>query len=62
MGFIVFLYYSNLLMGEFTRSNGAHSKSLAFAIVDIFTPTNFVIAIISAFIGFVVVEFLRTKL
>jgi hypothetical protein len=49
-------------MGEFTRSNGAHSKSLAFAIVDIFTPTNFVIAIISAFIGFVVVEFLRTKL
>jgi hypothetical protein len=62
MGFIIFLYYSNLLMGEFTRSNSAHGKSLAFAFVDIFTLTNFVIAIISAFIGFVVVEFLRRKL
>lgn len=62
MGFIIFLYYSNLLMGEFTRSNNAHGKTLAFALGDIFTPTNFVIAIISAFIGFVVVEFLRQKL
>ena len=62
MGFIIFLYYSNLLMGEFTRSNSAHGKSLAFAIADIFTLTNFVIAINSAFIGFVVVEFLRKRL
>ena len=62
MGFIIFLYYSNLLMGEFTRSNSAHGKNLAFALADIFTLTNFVIAIISAFIGFVVVEFLRRKI
>jgi hypothetical protein len=62
MGFIIFLYYSNLLMGEFTRSNSEHGKSLAFAISDIFTLTNFVIAINSAFIGFVVVEFLRRRL
>jgi len=62
MGFIIFLYYSNLLMGEFTRSNSEHGKTLAFAIADIFTLTNFVIAINSAFIGFVVVEFLRRRL
>jgi hypothetical protein len=62
MGFIIFLYYSNLLMGEYTRSNSAHGKTLAFALADIFTVTNFVIAINSAFIGFVAVEFLRRKL
>jgi hypothetical protein len=61
-GFIVFLFYSNLLMGEFTRSNGGHGKSLIFAIGDIFTVTNFVIAVISALIGYVVVEYLRRKL
>ncbi|HEV3456831.1 MAG TPA: hypothetical protein VHG32_09745 [Thermoanaerobaculia bacterium] len=62
IGFIVFLFYSNLLMGEFTRSNGAHGKSLIFAVRDIFTVTNFVIAVISALIGYGVVEYLRKKL
>jgi hypothetical protein len=61
IGFIVFLFYSNLLMGEFTRSNGA-GKSLAFALVDIFTATNFAIAMISALIGYVVFEHLRKRL
>lgn len=61
-GFIVFLFYSNLLMGEFTRANGAHGKSLGVAIADIFTLTNFTIAIISALIGYVVVEYLRKRL
>jgi hypothetical protein len=61
-GFIVFLFYSNLLMGEFTRSNSAHGKNLAFALRDILTVTNFVIAVISALIGYAVVEYLRKKL
>jgi hypothetical protein len=61
VGFIVFLFYSNLLMGEFTQSNG-QGKSLLFAIQDIFTITNFVIAIISGLIGYVVVEFLRKRI
>jgi hypothetical protein len=61
VGFIVFLFYSNLLMGEFTRSNG-QGKSLWFAMVDIFTGTNLVIALVSALIGYVVFEFLRKKL
>jgi len=55
---IVFLFYANLLMGEFTSSNGK-GKSLAFAVKDIFTGTNFVIAIVSALIGYLVFEHLR---
>jgi hypothetical protein len=61
VAFIVFLFYSNLLMGEFTRANG-QGKSLAFALNDIFTATNFVIALISAFIGYVIFEYLRKRL
>jgi hypothetical protein len=61
IGFIVFLFYSNLLMGEFTASN-AHHKTLLTALQNIFTATNFIIAIISAFIGYVVFEFLRKQL
>jgi hypothetical protein len=60
VGFIIFLFYSNLLMGEFTRTNG-QGKSLAFAIQDIFTVTNFGIAIFSGLIGYVVFEFLRKR-
>jgi hypothetical protein len=59
--FIIFLFYSNLLMGEFTVTNG-HGKTLAFALNDIFTGMNFLIALISAMIGYVVFEYLRRKL
>ena len=61
VGFIIFLFYSNLLMGEFTRTNG-QGKSLVFAINDIFTVTNFGIAIISGLIGYVVFEYLRKRI
>jgi hypothetical protein len=61
VAFIVFLFYSNLLMGEFTHANGT-GKSMADALYDIFTLTNFVIAMISAFIGYVVFEYLRKRL
>jgi len=61
VGFIIFLFYSNLLMGEFTHANG-QGKSLAFAIIDIFTATNFVIALISGMIGYVVFEYLRKQI
>ena len=60
IGFIIFLFYSNLLMGEFSHSNGL-GKSFAFAIRDIFTGTNFAIAITSGLIGYVVFEYLRRK-
>ncbi|MGA9670174.1 MAG: hypothetical protein WBQ94_13255 [Terracidiphilus sp.] len=60
IAFIVFLFYSNLLMGEFTVANG-RGKTLAVAFNDIFTITNFVIATISALIGYLVFEYLRKK-
>ncbi len=61
ISFIIFLFYSNLLMGEFTHAN-EQGKSLVFAIRDIFTATNFAIAIISALIGYIVFEYLRKEL
>ena len=61
MGFIIFLFYANLLMGEFNRSAPA-DRTLAFALQDIFTVANFVIATIAAFVGYVLFEFLRKKL
>jgi hypothetical protein len=59
--FIIFLYYSNLLMGEYTHSNNPDHKLLPAALYDIFTIDNFIIAVVSALIGYVVVEYLRTK-
>jgi ABC-type antimicrobial peptide transport system permease subunit len=58
VAFIVFLFYSNLLMGEFNATNG-QGKTLAVALRDIFTPTNLFIAICSALIGYIVFEYLR---
>jgi hypothetical protein len=60
-GFIVFLFYSNLLMGEFGHSGKGREMGLVWAIADIFTYSNFAIAILAALIGYVVVEFLRSK-
>jgi hypothetical protein len=60
VAFIIFLFYSNLLMGEFNRVNGP-GKTFAVALDDIFTIKNFAIAIIAASIGYVVFEYLRRK-
>jgi hypothetical protein len=60
--FIVFLFYANLLMGEFERSSEGSQKGLAWALADIFTAANFGIALIAGVIGYVVSEFLRKKL
>ena len=61
VAFIVFLFYSNLLMGEFTQTNG-HGKTLAHALCDIFTFTNFTIAMIAALLGHGIFHYLRKKL
>jgi len=61
VGFIIFLFYSNLLMGEFTRANG-RGKSLAFAVEDIFSVPNLVIAVISGLIGYLLFDRLRERL
>jgi hypothetical protein len=60
-GFIIFLFYSNLLMGEYERSGIGQHMGLSWAVVDVFTASNFVIAIIAALVGYVVVESLRRK-
>jgi hypothetical protein len=60
VSFIIFLFYSNLLMGEFTRTSRP-GKTLIFALHDIFTAKNFGIAVVSALVGYVVLEHLRKR-
>ena len=60
VAFIIFLFYSNLLMGEFTVVNGAE-KTFVQGLADIFTATNFLIAMVSSCIGYGVFEYLRKK-
>jgi hypothetical protein len=61
VGFILFLFYANLLMGEFTHSGMGYKNGLLWAIQDIFTIANFIIAIILGAIGYVVFEVLRRR-
>jgi hypothetical protein len=59
--FIVFLFYSNLLMGQFTVSGLGQTNGLLWAIQAIFTPANFIIALATALIGHLVFEFFRKR-
>lgn len=61
MGFIIFLFYANLLMGEYERTGGAKDHSMVWALEDILTFSNFVIALISSFLGYIIFEFLRKR-
>jgi hypothetical protein len=61
VGFIIFLFYSNLLMGEFERSGIGQKKAVPGAIADVFTAANFGIAMVAALIGYSLFEFLRKK-
>jgi hypothetical protein len=61
VGFIIFLFYSNLLMGEFERSGMGRKRGLAWAIEDVFTAANLEIAMVAAFVGYILFEFLRKK-
>ena len=61
VAFIIFLFYANLLMGEYNRTNGA-GKTLTFALEDVCTTTNFTIAVFAAIVGYFAFEYLRKKL
>jgi len=61
IGFIIFLFYSNLLMGEFERSGPGRAKGISWAIADVFTAANFEIAVLAALVGYVLVELLRKQ-
>jgi hypothetical protein len=62
VGFIIFLYYSNLLMGEYEGSGQGSIRGLWWALQDILTPANFGIALATALIGHLVIEILRRRL
>ena len=62
VAFIIFLFYSNLLMGEFERSGMGRQRGMGWALRDIFTIGNFGIAGIAAILGYFIFEFLRKKL
>ena len=61
VAFILFLFYANLLMGEFNATSG-QGKSFSFAMRDIFTLQNFTIGLVAALIGYLVFEYLRKNL
>jgi hypothetical protein len=61
VAFIIFLFYANLLMGEFERSGIGQKKGLAGALQDVLTAANFEIAMIAALVGYGLFEFLRRK-
>jgi len=61
MGFIVFLFYSNLLMGEFERSGMGQTRGFAWALSDVFTSANLAIAAVAAVGGYLLFEFLRAR-
>jgi hypothetical protein len=61
VGFIAFLFYSNLLMGEYVRSGNGRMYGLGWAFHNIFTVANFLIAVIAGFVGYVAFELLRRQ-
>jgi hypothetical protein len=61
IGFILFLFYANLLMGEFERSGMAQKRGLLWALSDVFTTSNLAIGAVAATIGYLLIEFLRTR-
>ena len=61
VGFILFLFYSNLLMGEFEHSGMGQTKGLVWAMQDVVTASNLVIGLSAASIGYMIFEFIRKK-
>lgn len=61
VAFIVLLFYGNLLMGEFNRSGLGHKMGLWWALQEIVTPANFLIALIVGLVAHVIFDFLRAK-
>ncbi len=62
VAFIVFLFYANLLMGEYVRSGAAHDRGMAWAMADVVTRENLAIALVAALVGHVAFEWLRRHL
>lgn len=61
-GFIIILFYSNLLMGEYERSGMGRRHGLVWALHDIFTLESFIIAGITSVAAYILIEVLRRRL
>jgi len=61
IAFIIFLFYANLLMGEFNRNHLQHQQTILGAFRDVVTPINFGIALVSALVGHLVFQYLRRQ-
>ena len=61
MAFVIFLFYSNLLMGEYERSGAGQKSGLLWAIRDVFTLINFEIAVLAALASYILFEYLRKR-
>jgi len=61
VAFIVFLFYSNLLMGIYNRSGEGQTKGFLWAFREVVTLPNFIIAIISAIVGHFFFDYLRNN-
>jgi hypothetical protein len=59
VSFIIFLFYSNLLMGEMERSANGRDKGILWDMHDIVTGKNLLVAAVAGLIGYVLVERLR---
>ena len=62
IAFIIFLFYSNLLMGQYTANASPQNMSLWTAIQNVVTPDNFIIGLVTALIGHLVFEYLRKRI
>ena len=58
--FILFLFYANLLMGEYTRSGKGSRIGLLGSVKDILTWENFLIGLVAAILGYGIFEYLRS--
>jgi len=59
--FIIFLFYSNLLMGEYNSTGLGRTKGLWWAMCDVFTYENCIIAVVLATIGHLFFDYLKSK-
>jgi len=59
VAFIIFLFYANLLMGEYNRNGYGQKNGIIYALHDIFTLSNFSIAVVLALVGHLIFDHLR---
>jgi hypothetical protein len=63
IAFIMLLFYTNLLMGQFTHSHYAERGPGSLpAIYDVVTPMNVLIGLVGAVSGYFVIELFRKYL